>query len=49
MKRAIIASFVLLECYSLADVNTHCCDLIRTNLTLSGNLDARYRRLCVTP
>jgi hypothetical protein len=71
-----------MECYSLADVNTHCCDLIRTSLTLSaragadlyvtswltgsqgfpqdletligllqgsGGLDARYRRLCVTP
>ncbi|HEY8133913.1 MAG TPA: hypothetical protein VII12_18695 [Thermoanaerobaculia bacterium] len=23
------------ECYSLADVNTHCCDLIRTTLSLS--------------
>ena len=24
------------ECYSLADVNTHCCDLIRTTLSLSA-------------
>ena len=24
------------ECYSLADVSTHCCDLIRTTLTLSA-------------
>jgi len=24
------------ECYSLADVNTHCCDLIRTTFTLSA-------------
>jgi len=25
-----------MECYSLANVGTHCCDLIRTNLTLSA-------------
>ncbi|HYS53764.1 MAG TPA: hypothetical protein VER58_08410 [Thermoanaerobaculia bacterium] len=25
-----------MECYSLADVGTHCCDLIRTNVTLSA-------------
>jgi hypothetical protein len=24
-----------MECYSLANVNTHCCDLIRTNMSLS--------------
>jgi hypothetical protein len=24
------------ECYSLANVNTHCCDLIRTSLSLSA-------------
>ena len=24
------------ECYSLADVNTHCCDLIRTTLKLTA-------------
>ena len=26
-----------LECYSLADVKTHCCDLIRTTLSLTTN------------
>jgi hypothetical protein len=25
-----------MECYSLADINAHCCDLIRTNLSLSA-------------
>jgi len=24
------------ECFSLADVSTHCCDLVRTNLTLTS-------------
>ncbi len=24
------------ECYALADISTHCCDLIRTNLSLSA-------------
>jgi hypothetical protein len=30
-----------LECYSLADTRTHCCDLVRTTMTLSehGNRD----------
>src|SRR5260221_5070091 len=28
------------ECYSLANINTHCCDLIRTNLTLSTRAGA---------
>ena len=27
------------ECYSLADVSTHCCDLIRTTFSLSANGD----------
>ena len=71
-----------IECYSLANMSTHCCDLIRTTLSLSARdgrdlyvtswltgsqglpqdlssliellrgaegVDARYRRLCVTP
>jgi hypothetical protein len=71
-----------MECYSLANISAHCCDLIRTTLTLSARagrdlyvtswltgsqgfppdlsnlmellrgaegIDARYRRLCVTP
>lgn len=70
-----------MECYSLANVRTHCCDLIRTTLSLSARdgrdlyvtswltgsqvaqdllnlnellrgaagIDARYRRLCVSP
>ena len=28
-----------MECYSLANVNTHCCDLIRTSLSLSTGRD----------
>jgi hypothetical protein len=32
-----------MECYSLADISTHCCDLIRTSLTLSArNGSDRY-------
>jgi hypothetical protein len=29
-----------MECYSLANVDTHCCDLIRTNISLSARAGA---------